>query len=219
MTSILNFINNDIKAFRNDENIANVQDFFSDVPYSHFPIVEESVYQGSIAAADVETFDSNKILNDYRYTYEPFFVRSDMILLDVMAVCAKNSSNLIPVLDHNNSYIGYYEIQDIINAFNETTFLKESGAVLVVEKEINSYSMSQVVQIVESNGGKILGVFVSEADYQNVQITVKVSNVSLNEVIQTFRRYEYEIVSKHDEDELLNSLKERSDYLDKYLNI
>jgi hypothetical protein len=41
----------------------------------------------------------------------------------------------------------------------------------------------------------------------------------MNDIIQTFRRYNYEILSEHHEDLYINNLKERSDYLDKYLNI
>ena len=40
-----------------------------------------------------------------------------------------------------------------------------------------------------------------------------------NNIIQTFRRYNYEIISEHQEDNYINNLKERSEYLDKYLNI
>ena len=79
--------------------------------------------------------------------------------------------------------------------------------------------MSQVAQIVESNNGKLLGLFVSEANTENVQITIKISLGGMNDIIQTFRRYNYEIISEHQEDNYINNLKERSDYLDKYLNI
>ncbi|MFY7739856.1 MAG: acetoin utilization protein acuB, partial [Flavobacterium sp.] len=56
-------------------------------------------------------------------------------------------------------------------------------------------------------------------DVESVQITIKIALGSMNDIIQTFRRYNYEIVSEHHEDNYLNSLRERSDYLDKYLNI
>jgi len=79
--------------------------------------------------------------------------------------------------------------------------------------------MSQVAQIIETNNGKILGLFISEANADFVEITIKLSLGGMNEIIQTFRRYNYEIVSEHQEDNYLNNLKERSDYLDKYLNI
>jgi hypothetical protein len=76
--------------------------------------------------------------------------------------------------------------------------------------------MSQITQIVESNNGKLLGLFISESDV-SIEVTMKISLGAINEIIQSFRRY-YEIIS-HQEDNYINSLKERSDYLDKYLNM
>ena len=79
--------------------------------------------------------------------------------------------------------------------------------------------MSQITQIVESNNGKLLGLFVSDSDFETVQITMKISLGEINDIIQSFRRYNYEIVSEHQEDDYINILKERSEYLEKYLNI
>ena len=79
--------------------------------------------------------------------------------------------------------------------------------------------MSQIAQIVESNGGKLFGSFISSSTTQSVQITLKIASGSVNEIIQTFRRYGYRIISENQEDTYLEGLKERSDYLDKYLNI
>ena len=47
----------------------------------------------------------------------------------------------------------------------------------------------------------------------------KIGNAGLNDIIQSFRRYSYHIVSGHEDDTFLKILKERSDYLDKYLNL
>jgi predicted transcriptional regulator len=219
MTEIINYITNDFRAIDSQETIASVQDFFIDVNFSHFPVVEDGIFIGSIASEDVETFDTDKKAIDYKYTLERFFARKSMIWLDVLEVFAKNHTNVIPVLDENNAYIGYYEIEDIMKFFQETPFLKEQGGIIIVQKGLLDYSMGQVTQIVESNNGKILGCFISEADLENVQITVKIGVGPMNEIIQTFRRYNYEIISEHQEDAYINSLKERSDYLDKYLNI
>jgi hypothetical protein len=72
---------------------------------------------------------------------------------------------------------------------------------------------------VESNNGKLLGLFVSSSDVETIEVTLKINIGPINEIIQTFRRYDYEIISEHHEDNYINTLKERSDYLDKYLNI
>jgi len=60
MTKINDYITNDYKAIDSQETIADVQDFFIDVPFSHFPILNEGVYLGSMAADDIETFDTDK---------------------------------------------------------------------------------------------------------------------------------------------------------------
>lgn len=219
MTEINDYINNDYKAIESLETIATAQDFFSDVSYSHFPVVEEGIYIGSIAADDIETFDTDKKIKDYRYTLEGFFARKDMIWLDVLEVFAKNHSNVVPVLDNANSYVGYYELEDIVKFFHETPFLKEQGGIIIVKTSLLDFSMSQIAQIVESNNGKLLGLFVSDSTATSVVVTLKIVLGGLNEIIQTFRRYNYEIISEHNEDNYLNNLKERSEYLDKYLNI
>lgn len=219
MTEIKDYITNDYKALDSSEKIADVQDFFIDVPFSHFPVLNEGIFIGNIAADDVETFDSDKKVNEYRYTLETFFARETMIWLDVLEVFAKNHTNIVPVLNEENTYTGYYELEDIVKFFHETPFLKEPGGIIVIQKSIQDYSMSQIAQIVESNNGKLLGLFVSEANAEMIQVTIKIALGGMNDIIQTFRRYNYEIISEHHEDNYLNSLKERSEYLDKYLNI
>ncbi|WP_115811413.1 CBS domain-containing protein [Flavobacterium aquicola] len=219
MTDLKDYISNDYKAIDTQETIEAVQDFFDDLTFSHFPITEEGIYIGSISADDIETFDGDKKVTDYKYTLEHFFARANMIWLDVLEVFAKNHTNLVPILDENNTYIGYYEIEDVIKFFHETTFLKEQGAIIIVSKNAIDYSMSQIAQIVESNNGRLLGLFISNSDLNTIEVTLKISVGSLNEIIQTFRRYNYDIISEHNEDNYINSLKERSDYLDKYLNM
>ncbi|MFN7044025.1 MAG: CBS domain-containing protein [Flavobacterium sp.] len=219
MNNLTSYINNEIKPLKHTDPIAEAQDLFLDFPYTHFPVTEDSVYIGCVSKENVELLNSDALINDSRFHFERFFVRTSTIWLDVLEIFAKNESNLIPVLDEKNTYLGYYELEDVIRFFHETPFLKEEGGIIVVEKETDKFSMSQVAQIVESNNAKILGLFISNVTGNKVEITVKISQSGLNDIIQTFRRYEYEIISEHQEDSYLNSLKERSDYLDKYLNI
>jgi Mg/Co/Ni transporter MgtE len=219
MNSLNSYINSEIKPLKHSDSIGEALDLFEDFSYSHFPVTEDGIYIGCITKETVEFSNSEALINDSRFHFERFFVRSSMIWLDVLEVFAKNDANILPVLDEKNNYVGYYELEDVIRFLHETPFLKEEGGILIIEKELNTFSMSQVAQIIESNNAKILGLFISNVANNKVEITVKISQSGLNEIIQTFRRYDYEIISEHQEDSYLNSLKERSDYLDKYLNI
>ena len=125
----------------------------------------------------------------------------------------------MPVLDEKNTYIGYYELNDVISFFHNTPFFAEPGGMIIVEKGYNDYSFSEISQIVESNGAKLLGAFISKIENDMVQVTIKIGDALIADIIQTFRRYSYEIVSGHEDDAYMENLKERSDYLKKYLNM
>lgn len=213
------FIINDIKPLSTTDKISDLQLLFNQLTYSHIPIFNDGVYLGCISETDGHCFDGAISINDCKYATEGFFVRPTTNWLDVLEAFAQNDSNIMPVLSENNKYLGYYELNDIIHLFNETPFFSEPGGILIVEKGLNDYSFSEISQIVESNDAKLLGAFISKMDGDLVQITAKIANASLNEVIQTFRRYSYNIVSGHEEDSYLESLKERSQYLNKYLNM
>ncbi|MBL87615.1 MAG: acetoin utilization protein acuB [Winogradskyella sp.] len=213
------FVINDIKPLNITDKIGDLQMLFNQLTYSHVPIHNQGVYMGCISETDVHCFDSAIAISDCNHTIEGFFVRSTTNWLDVLEAFAQNDSNIMPVLDEKNTYLGYYELNDIIHLFNETPFFAEPGGILIVEKGIHDYSFSEISQIVESNDAKLLGAFISKMGSDLVQITLKIGNSSLNEIIQTFRRYSYNIVSGHEEDSYIESLKERSEYLDKYLNM
>ena len=214
------YIINDIKPLLNTDKISDLQLLFNQLTYSHIPIKnEEGVYLGCISENDGHCFESPKPIKDYSYSAEGFFVREDTTWLDVLEAFAQNSSNIMPVLNAKNNYLGYYELNDIINLFNETPFFAEAGAILIVEKGLADYSFSEMSQIVESNNGKLLGAFISKIENDVAQITLKIGNTGISEIAQTFRRYSYNIVSGHEEDSYIENLKERSDYLNKYLNM
>lgn len=214
------YIINDIKPLNNTSNVSDLQMLFNQLTYSHIPIKDENgAFLGTFFETDAHCFESNKPISEYVYSIEKFFVRSNTLWLDVLEAFAQNSANIMPVLDEKNNYLGYYELNDIISLFNESPFFHEAGGVLVIEKGINDYSFSEISQIVESNNGKLLGAFISKIKNDVVEVTIKIGNTGLNEIIQTFRRYSYNIISGHEEDSYIESLKDRSDYLDKYLNI
>ena len=219
MHNLIDYINFDIKPLKTLQKIAEAQDLFSELPYTHFPVSENGIYVGCITSEDALSIDEASVIGDNKFNFDRFFVRNSMIWLDVLEEFGKNDTNIMPILNEKNIYIGYYELKDVLKFFQESPFLKEEGGILVIRKPKLDYSISQISQIIEGNGGKLLGLFISNINESSVEITIKFAQSYIDEIIQSFRRYEYEIISEHQEDSYLENLKERSDYLDKYLNI
>jgi len=213
------YIINDVKPLNVNDYIKDAQLLFNQLTYSHIPLKKDEVYMGCISETDAHCFESDKLISEYLYTIEGFYARNNSPWLDVLEGFAQNDTNIMPVLDEKNNYLGYYELNDIISLFNETPFFSEPGGIIIVEIGYNDYSFSEISQIVESNNAKLLGAFISKMENDVVQITIKIGDSGLNDIIQTFRRYSYNIISGHEEDDFIKTLKDRSDYLNKYLNL
>ena len=218
---ITDYIIKDIDPLDEQLLMGDAQELFSQTTYSHVPILRDNIYLGCLNESDVHCHTSSEIIADNSHMYEVFFVRTDTNWLNVIEAFAQNNANIMPVLDEETAaYLGYYELADVMTYFNNTPFLNENGSIIVIEHGIHDYSFSEVCQIVESNDGKILGAFISKIKNDVAQISIKIgADTSFNAILQAFRRYGYVVVSEHQEDAFIKDLQERSQYLDKYLNI
>ncbi len=213
------FIINDLNPSSPETLVKELQTVFKQLTYSHVPILKEHVYLGCLSETDVYCFEPDQRVSEVLYAVEGFFVRNTSLWLDVLEAFAQNNCNIMPVLDGENNYIGYYQLIDIISLFNGTPFFSEPGGIIVIEKGQNDFSFSEISQIVESNNAKLLGAFVSKNKNDLTQITLKIGKSGLSTILQEFRRYGYTIISGHEDDTFLQTLKERSAYLDTYLNL
>lgn len=208
-----------IPVFKIDDSIKRVIQFFKANTYSHVAVMDEDRFLGVLSEKDLEVYESGKKIEDYRYQLEAFFVREETAWLDVLEAFARNEANCLPILGDDEKVIGYYDLTEVIIQFIETPFFTEPGGILVLAKGIKDYSFSEIAQIVESNNLKLIGGFITDIENDVVQITIKISTSNLNEVIQSFRRYNYTILFGNNDDKFIEDLKQRSDYLDKYLNV
>lgn len=216
---ILTHIINTLPVFGIQDTLEEVIQFFKYTTYSHVAITEDHTYMGMLAENDLETFDPAQHIEDFRYQLENFHAEEGSSWLDVLELFARNEANLMPVLSREKRVLGYYDLSDIVGMFTDTPFFTEPGAILVLAKAEKEFSFSEIVQIVESNNTRLLGAFITDTRDEIVEVTVKIGSANYNEVVQTFRRYKYDVLSGNKDDQFLEDLKERSDYLDKYLNV
>ena len=163
---------NDLNPASPETLVEELQTVFKQLTYSHVPVLKELVYLGCLSETDVYCFEPQQAVSEVLYAIEGFFVRDSSMWLDVLEAFAQNNSNIMPVLDAENNYIGYYQLIDIISLFNRMPFLSEPGGIVVIEKGHNDFSFSQISQIVESNNAKLFGAFISKTENDLSQITL-----------------------------------------------
>lgn len=216
----ITYILKDIQPFNLKDEILHLKNSFNQNSFSHLPVVDDKLFYGLISREETELIAKETLpLNDFKHLIQPFYATENMNWFEVLQNFATHNTNLMPVLNSKKEYVGYYELDDFLNLFKCTPFLHEEGVILVVAKNIKEYSFSEISQIVESNNATLFGAFVSKIDNEMAQITLKLSLHDINDTLHTFRRYNYEILNEFEKDKYLEELNDRSNYLQKYLNI
>ncbi|MGI9530659.1 acetoin utilization protein acuB [Lutimonas sp.] len=216
----INYILNDVKPFDLQNSIGEMRRAFEDFPYSHIPVVDDGMYYGAISHQEIDMLNPDSLkLNEFKHLVQPFYVIEKINWFEVLQNFATHNTNLMPILNGEKKYIGYYELDDFLNIFKCTPFLHEEGVILVVAKNVNDYSFSEISQLVESNNATLFGAFVSKIENDMAHITLKLSLHDINNTLHSFRRYKYEILNEFEKDKYLEELNDRSNYLQKYLNI
>ena len=150
------FIINDLSPSSPKTLVEELQTVFKQLTYSHIPILKDQVYLGCLSETDVYCFESHQAVSEVLYAVEGFFVRDSSLWLDVLEAFAQNNCNIMPVLDAENKYIGYYQLSDIISLFNRTPFFSEPGGILVIEKGQNDFSFSEGNYSINAKVGDVL---------------------------------------------------------------
>lgn len=216
---IHDYLLNDIQPLQLTDTIKDARQVFAELRYSHLPVCKGKELVGCLAESDAYCLDDALQLDELDFSLDNFYVNLADDWLGILQSFHREDTSLMPVLDTKGLYLGYYELQDVVQILYDTPFIHEPGALIEVVKGSTDYSFSELSQIVESNQTRILGMIISEASSDRIKVTLKITPQNLNDVLATLRRYSYEVVTTVDEDAYLQSLKDRSDYLNKYLDV
>jgi len=186
------------------------------------PVVDNGNYVGLITEAQVFNMkDPDKALAVQTVPYKKIYVNENQHIYEVIKTMSVENTPLLPVLDEKGRYMGCISIFTLIKHIGSFAAIGNPGAIILLELNQNDYVLSQIAQIVESNDAKILSLYVtSDINSTKMEVTIKISAMEIQAILQAFNRYDYIIKATYTEDEeMYNDLRDRYDSLMNYLNI
>lgn len=166
---------------------------------SHLPIVNNGEFLGLISDTDIyDTNTASEPIGNHSLSLLKPFVFEEQHVYEVIRLISDLKLTVVPVLDHDNRYMGVITLPDLVQNFGKLTAVVNPGGIIVLEMNMHDLSMSEISQIVEGNDTKILSMYVSSSnDSTKVQVTLKLNREDTTAVHQTFYRYGYEIVGAY----------------------
>lgn len=211
-----------IPAFLSSEKgqkVLNAMDLYR---VSHMPVIEDSRYIGLVY--DKLIYDMNLLNEPIAKEKDKFLtahVHEDQHIFEVAVLMYKLKLSVLAVLNSNHDYIGAITLYDLARRFARFFSLQEPGGVVVIEVNVNDYSLTQISRIVEENDTKILSLFLNrEPGTNNLEIILKFDKEDLSPVLRAFERYEYNVKGVYLDDSTLNDLyQDRYDQFMRYMNL
>ena len=187
----------------------------------HLPIVNHREFLGLISDSDIYDLNNpDEPVGNHKLSLQKPYVNEDQHIYEVIELLSRLELTLVPVLDQDKQYLGVITQEELTRKFAHLSAMQQPGGIIELEMIQHDYSLSEISQIVESNNGHILSLYVASSDDNaRLRVTLKINLTDLTSILETFNRYNYTVVSSHMNNEDLDEFyQERFDVFLKYLN-
>lgn len=216
---ISDLISREIKPVSTQTTVEKALQMLDGFRLTHIPLFEGLTFLGNISEAHLNEAKLDETLKDSKGFVDYYFLTENSSVFDAINAFYTHDTNVIPVLDNAEEYMGVLLIEDVMGMMSKLPLLSEPSAMLTVKIPTKQYALSEVAKIVESNNGRIFGAFISGFEGDMTEITIKFNAESLSSVVETFERFGYLVKLKFFNDEKQDMIHERYDQLMKYLDV
>lgn len=183
----------------------------------HLPVVESGKFIGLVS--EDELLDQETQGGTLAPQLVKVSVLPNVHVLDILKVAGERHLSVIPVVDHEDVYLGSITLHHLVEKLNEMQGGTQKGGIIVLEMWSQDYTLQQIARIVEENDGKILSTSIAPGEGGKIELHIKVNLSDLNPIIQSLERFNYHIKASYMEREYNEDLQRRYDELMRFLNI
>lgn len=214
-------ISTEIKPLRTSDTGIDALSWMGEFQIRHLPIVNEREFLGLISEEEIdELTELDQPIGDFKLALTGAYIYDFQHIFDAITLFHNLKLTVLPVIDHKNNYLGLISLEKLIQVIAQEWSILNPGAIIVLEIDHNSYSLSEIARIIEGNDAKVLNLFLtSSPDSTKLEVTLKLNIIDIAPVIQTFTRYNYIIKATFAHNDDIEDLKDRYDALMHYLNM
>jgi len=215
-------ISDNVPSVKSTDSAWSVLGWMSEFKIYQLPVVDEGLYVGMISEDDIlDAADLMLPISEIQYpARDRIHVHESDHIYQAVSAMNNFQMEILPVLSDNNEYLGIITLRDIVTRLGTLFALQEPGGVIVLEIPQNSYMLSEIGRITESENAKVLSLYISPTpSSQTYYATLKVNIEDLSRLVASFNRFEYNVVKTYFRAEQLQNYQRNLDALMNYLDI
>lgn len=188
----------------------------------NLPIVNSTTHKliGQISLEQLRKAKQDVAVSDLELD-EAVKVYQGQHLFEAARLMLQYELSVLPVVDDEWTFLGVINKQKVLDALTKMLNLVEFGSVISVELSQMDFSISEVVQIIEVEEAKILGLTVEAPDEDNqaFRLSFKLNLQDISRITAALRRYGYTVFTESETEVFNEDLESRADELVKYMDM
>jgi signal-transduction protein with cAMP-binding, CBS, and nucleotidyltransferase domain len=217
----VDLLSDEIPPLKISESAQKAHAWMEEFRVSHLPVIEKGQFVGLVADTDLLDLKTPKEpISKLKIPLIKASVLKTQHAFDALKLISGLNLSLIAVLDEANQFVGVITSHNLMQKIAAMPFVHEPGGIIMLELNMNDYSMIQIAQIVEGNDAKILSSYItSTIDSTKIELTLKINKDDLSGILQTFSRYNYTVKASFHLGEYDKDVRGKFDEFIHFLNI
>jgi len=212
-------INYMIPPLKLEDTIEKAQQWMDELKTTELPVTKEGQFLGLVDEDSTYDHLDATLISDLPLKGQECSVKQGQHYYDVLSTSYNKGFRIVAVLDKEDRYLGVVSIQDVVEAFAQTSSVNSPGAIMVLSIAEIDYSLSNISRMIEMNDVKILSSHVTPQldELSRVRLTIKLDTEDISQIKTVLENNGIHIEDTFNTSALSYDEKERLDLLMKYL--
>jgi len=213
-------INYMIPPLKSVDNLEKAKTWMDELRLTELPVADQGIFKGLITEDAVldAGYDANHV-EDVPLVAEEAQVSFDQHYYELLKTAYSLGVRMVAVSDENENYIGVVSVEDVVEAFANSSSIQTPGAILILTMQQRDYSLSEISQIVENDDAMVLSsqVIPHAEDPGQIQVTIKINKEDVSQLSAVLDARGYKVDKSFSNLEVTEGDQERFDSLMRYL--
>ena len=213
-------ISNHIPTLQATDTVRQAMDFMKEHRVTELPVVKDLKYIGLVHEEDLEDEDATLAVETLLHNGVPARINPADFFLVPLKIMHQQKLSVLPVVKEDGELMGIITMEDLLQATAHYNSAAIPGGIIILQMSPNSFYISEIGRIVESNNAKIIHLNTwTDPSTGELMVAIKVNKSDIQDILSSFERYEYNIIQYFGENLSEEELRLNYDHLMNYLNI
>lgn len=213
-------ISNHIPILQTTDTVRQALDWMAENRTTELPVVNDQKYVGLVYEDDLEGEDESATIAQFLHTGKPVNINPADFFLVPLKIMHQQKLSLLPVVKEDGELMGIITREDLVQAASHYNAAAVPGGIVILQMQPNSFYISEIGRIVESNNAKIIHLNTwTDSSTGELMVAIKVNKNDIQDILSSFERYEYNVIQYFGENLSEEELRLNYDHLMNYLNI